>query len=378
MTSSAAASSVSLKDLATTGVAVAASLAALYSVLSLSVRLDLAQDERDRRRQVQHRLKSRMDSSSRRSRRKSAFAADADDQLVDPDQMGDSALLPDVPPPSLASTPHPVPPSTSFLAAADDASASAAALSATDPDSTLLRVSQLDQPTLDSELARTDAKLRRLLKRKEKLELRRNQLSVAQLRSETTPADAPPLSYVDYQPSITPSVAGATGAHVRPLTPDERALFGLPGAGAGMPMPPSAEGRGSQQDQGEQGAGRARRESLSTATSASAGSSDSAPVISEQSPGLAPLVSSMSSEHNELDAAAATSSSSSSSATPEADVDGDDFVEDDDQADDDDSDVLSSISDASAGMESVVSDTSLGSDFSFLSDARYGLFHQHG
>ncbi|ORZ34360.1 hypothetical protein BCR44DRAFT_32196 [Catenaria anguillulae PL171] len=396
-------SSFSLKDVATTGVAVAASLAALYSVLSLSVRLDLAQDEHDRRRRRQAESqppKSSLSPRHKHRRRKSAAAAV--DQSVGPDRMGalpgDSVLLhsstvtasdthvpiPSVPPPSMVSALAP-PSGSAFL----DDSSIAMTSTADDP---LLRLSQLDQPTLDSELARTDAKLRRLLKRKEKLELRRNQLSVHQMRIVSP---VPPTSAVVDDPSIAPSVTlphtgsrVASGSQIRPLTADERILFGLPpmGVGGGVPTPPSAEGEQSHASSN----GRNRRDSVSVSTSTSTGSTDSASgdgavtQLGRTQPQvhISLGVSSVSSEHNELDAAAATSSSSStssSSAAAEAElpIEEDDVVNEEED-DDDDSDVLSSISDTSAGMESVISDTSLGSDFSFLSDARYGLFHQHG
>ncbi|KAI9164472.1 hypothetical protein H9P43_008323 [Blastocladiella emersonii ATCC 22665] len=357
----------SIKDLATTGVAVAASVAALYAVLSAGADLRAAAVEqrrarggRDRRR---HRARKHeeedeesemmADGASEITDVVKSRAAEARAVAVGPDQAGAS------------------PGDSQVLAATDSPTPTTAAEGP-------LLLSALDSDTIDTELARTDAKLRRLLKRKEKLELRRNQVAVAALLDHQSPNPSP-ASEIDSV--VPPSTV---------LTAKERALFGWAPA---IPMPPTAvEVEDEDAMAAAAGGPRVRRVSVystgtdtsltvtsvadsstvppATATATSAGASR---YLAPPAP-VYPTPSSAGSDYNEVDAmaaAAATSSSSSSASSHRGDDDQEDDVDEDS-----DSDVLSILSSeadgdtrSEAGESSV---SSLGSDFSLLSDMRYG------
>ncbi|KAJ3367808.1 hypothetical protein GGF31_007055 [Allomyces arbusculus] len=210
-----------------------------------------------------------------------------------------------------------------------------------------VHLSQLDADSLDSELAKTDAKLRRLLVRKERLELRRTQLSVTAMHRppSTGPAASAATDIIDHADAdpahndediawghAPVSLATTTASPLSPSPTDT--------TGTSLASPRPYESTVPR---------RARRVSHTSSTDSANGSALS---TSPTAPAVFPSHSSDSSESggNEVDAMAQLQQ----------------------DLEDDRDDVLSALSDDSDLASSFISDLSLGSDFSLLSEARYG------
>ncbi|KNE64513.1 hypothetical protein AMAG_09527 [Allomyces macrogynus ATCC 38327] len=211
-----------------------------------------------------------------------------------------------------------------------------------------VHLSQLDADSLDSELAKTDAKLRRLLVRKERLELRRTQLSVTAMHwppSTVGAAATDIIDHADADPAVANdediawghapvSLATTTASPLSPSPTDT--------TGTSLALPRPYESTVPR---------RARRVSHTSSTDSANGSALSTSPTAT-APAVFPSHSSDSSESggNEVDAMAQLQQ----------------------DLEDDRDDVLSALSDDSDLASSFISDLSLGSDFSLLSEARYG------
>ncbi|KNE67992.1 hypothetical protein AMAG_13167 [Allomyces macrogynus ATCC 38327] len=325
-----------VSTMAAVGLAVAAGAAALYSIIALEKPLRPQPPMARRRRGGRAGVRAMRREHKERQRQQQQELDDKQQQQVDDD---DARRLPSPAPSDIAE------PDDVAVAAAVNRARTPSPVSATP--AAPVHLSQLDADSLDSELAKTDAKLRRLLVRKERLELRRTQLSVTAMHRppSTGPAAAATdiIDHADVDPAVNDediawghapvSLATTTASPLSPSPTDTT------GTSLTSPRPYESVPR------------RARRVSHTSSTDSANGSALSTSPTAT-APAVFPSHSSDSSESggNEVDAMAQLQQ----------------------DMEDDRDDVLSALSDDSDLASSFISDLSLGSDFSLLSEARYG------
>ncbi|KAJ3360322.1 hypothetical protein GGF32_008483 [Allomyces javanicus] len=323
-----------VSTMAAVGLAVAAGAAALYSIIALEKPLRPQPPMARRRRGGRAGVRAMRREHEERQRQQQELEEKQQQQQLDGGNDDDARRLPS--------------PAPSDIAEPDDnADATAAVNRARTPSpvsAAPVHLSQLDADSLDSELAKTDAKLRRLLVRKERLELRRTQLSVTAMHrppSTTGPAATATdmIDHADADPAHNDEDIAWGHAPVSLATTTASPLSPSP-TDTSLASPRPYESTVPR---------RARRVSHTSSTDSANGSALS---TSPTAPAVFPSHSSDSSESggNEVDAMAQLQQ----------------------DLEDDRDDVLSALSDDSDLASSFISDLSLGSDFSLLSEARYG------